>query len=261
MSSPQASSVVVTTSAPESPASGLRTAHRVLWYDSDALVVRQQGDECLESFHVTLVRDPGQLLRACGERAWDVVVVCSAVSSANALGLIAQVRRGHDAVGIVLLTAAFDEVFISRALSSGADDFVSLADTGDFAPRLQVAARRRLLPTLERARFALGNGISLDLMEQTVCTARERVQIAGNGFRILACLARAGCEIVSPERLCEFAGIQRAPGHANLQTEVWRLRRTLAWLAPLVENVRGKGYRIRPDLVRFPTVFHSSTPA
>ncbi|HEX9297411.1 MAG TPA: methyltransferase domain-containing protein, partial [Polyangiaceae bacterium] len=72
----------------------------------------------------------------------------------------------------------------------------------------------------------IGN-IIVDLFTETVSANGRLISLTKHQRRILKRLSLTPGAVVSPEELCNFAEIQMALNHENLQNEIWRLRRRL----------------------------------
>jgi DNA-binding response OmpR family regulator len=168
---------------------------------------------------------------------------CAEHSLSDSRRLFELTRNKEPAGRAVGLHAARDERDWARLGLMQMDDFVNKASSvfvPELCTRLERLAQRGRASEVRRF-----SGIEIDFITQMVRADGGAVQLAGHGWRIVQCLALAEGDCVSPEELCRFAGIQSSLSHANLQTEIWRLRNRLDKMRYLVESVRGRGYRLR----------------
>lgn len=203
----------------------------------------QTGGMALHRAH-----DETQLYEHVARGVSSVLLILDEVKDAP--HLCEQLRERSKSIGVVLLCGSLSEDVLRKAVVMGLDDYlqwstdVSAAEVGI---RLRLAIARRT--TREDPRLPITHGVELDLATQTLVLPTGRVELPAHSFRIVCCLAKARGAVVRPDQLCQEAGIQRSADHANLQTEVWRLRRALGAMGSVVENVRGQGYRLASSRV------------
>ncbi len=147
-------------------------------------------------------------------------------------------------VPVLILSARTDEIDRVLGFEAGADDYVPKP----FSPRelmLRVKAvlRRRQPIAPDTRQLRLGD-LHVDFDAHKVWVAGREVALTALEFRLLRSLAtRRGTVMSRSDLLSSAWGIEADITTRTVDTHVKRLREKLAEAAPLVETVRGVGYR------------------
>ena len=118
----------------------------------------------------------------------------------------------------------------------------------------------------ERECYAIADCV-LDVDAAALHRAGQRLPLAGLTFDLFVCLARHAPAVVSHGTLLDEVWQDANVGEETLKQRVRLLRKSLGEdsKAPtFIETVRGKGYKLMPDVVRIPeigSVGSQSTPA
>ncbi len=168
------------------------------------------------------------------------------ISGLEVCSLLKNDARTRD-VSILMLTAKGEEKDIVRGLEMGADDYVCKP----FSPRVLVARvqaviRRREKPEANAAAPIHAKDITIHPGRYEVLVNGQAVALTRTEFRILHLLAqRPGwvftrTQIVDGVRGPEYAVTDRA-----VDVQIVGLRKKLGACGPLIETVRGVGYRFQ----------------
>jgi len=151
--------------------------------------------------------------------------------------------REHSSVPILMLSGHADEAVRIRALTQGADDFVTKPfSTAELMARLQ-SLFRRIPPPPDTLTFA---DLTLDLAAHRVHKSGAEIPLTKKEFQILACLAQRPGAVLSPEVILREAwGPQFVHYIQTLRVHIGNLRKKLGttpWSTDYVRTVPGVGY-------------------
>lgn len=172
-----------------------------------------------------------------------------AVLDVNMPGLdgftVCETVRRQSVVPVIMLSARSLEEDVVRALSLGADDYI----TKPFSPRTLVARVRALLRRAATAdvKSIETGGATLDIERNELHVADMHVPLTPLETRLLNALFRHPGRLVPTDRLAAEAwGRAGAEERHALKQVVYRLRRKLedtTSFPGLLETTRGAGYR------------------
>jgi two-component system phosphate regulon response regulator PhoB len=150
-------------------------------------------------------------------------------------------------VPIMMLTAKTEEIDRIVGLEFGADDYV----TKPFSPREVVlrirAIMRRGEIKLEDERLTAGP-ITIDPARYEVSVSGKQINLTSLEFKLLRMLMQRRGRVQSRDRLLnDVWGYERIIDTRTVDTHVRRLRTKLGKVAPLIESVRGFGYRLKHE--------------
>jgi len=145
---------------------------------------------------------------------------------------------------IIMLTAKAEELDRVVGFELGADDYV----TKPFSPR-ELALRVRAV--LRRGRGAAAEGRILEKGELRVDVERHRcfvdggeIELTSKEFALLSELMSRPGRVLTRDRLLELVwGSDITVTSRTIDTHLKRLREKLGQAGPLIETVRGVGYR------------------
>jgi two-component system, OmpR family, phosphate regulon response regulator PhoB len=222
------------------------------------LVVEDERDiAALVAFHLTregyrvrTVETGQEALDAVASEKPDLLVLDLMLPGFSGYEVLQELRRQPELadVPVVILTARRDEADRVMGLELGADDYV----TKPFSPRelvLRVGAvlRRAQSPAVTGGgRTLRHDGVYVDLGAMRVLIDDEEVELTPTEYRLLVSLMERRGRVQSRQQLLETAW----DIHARIETRtvdmhVQRLRAKLGRYGPLIETVRGFGYRFR----------------
>jgi len=149
-------------------------------------------------------------------------------------------------IPVVLLTARAEEEDRVKGFEIGADDYVCKPfSPRELALRVEGLLRRRQERSDRQGRrFAVGS-ITLDEERHEVRVDGEIVDLTATEFRLLGLLLQRQGRVQSREQLLiNVWNYDEDMETRTVDTHVRRLREKLGAAAPLIETVRGVGYRI-----------------
>jgi len=153
-------------------------------------------------------------------------------------------------IPIVMLTARSEDTDVVAGLELGADDYI----TTPFSPRVLVARVRSVLrrragelpqPPTDRIRL---RELDIDLQRRQVRCRGQALELSATEFDLLVLLARrpgwvfSRAQIISGVRGEDYPVTERA-----VDVQVLGLRRKLGACGPLIQTVRGVGYRLQEE--------------
>jgi two-component system phosphate regulon response regulator PhoB len=153
-------------------------------------------------------------------------------------------------VPIIMLTARGDESDRVAGLDAGADDYITKPfSTKELLARVRAVLRRR---TPEQAGETLTiAGLSLDSATHRVSFSGEPLKLGPTEFKLLHYLMRNAERVHSRSQLLDGVwGDHVYIEERTVDVHVKRLREALMQAGPMVETVRGAGYRLtaKPSL-------------
>ena len=151
-------------------------------------------------------------------------------------------------VPIIMLTARGDEVDRVAGLDAGADDYIAKPfSTKELLARVRAVLRRR---TPEQAGEALSLGpLLLDPSTHSVSFDKRPLKLGPTEFKLLHYLMGHAERVHSRAQLLDKVwGDHVYIEERTVDVHVKRLREALAEAGPMVETVRGAGYRMTASL-------------
>ena len=200
-----------------------------------------------EGFSVEVAFDGEDGLWRASEATYDLIVLDIMLPKRNGFQVCAAIRDRGDWTPILMLTAKDGELDEAEALDTGADDYL----TKPFSFPVLVSRVRALLRRT-------GGGVPAEVVagELSIDPARRRarrgdaeVELTAREFDVLEFLVRRAGQVLSKREI--LAGVWEFDfdGDPNIvEVYIGRLRRKLggASATPLIETVRGAGYRAVP---------------
>ena len=208
-----------------------------------------------DGFHVLGVGAAVDLLELAERLRPDLLLVRDDLPDQPASELCRRLREGEpgrswdrDVPVIVLGQPQSDAVDRVRALTRGADDFVSAPFQYDeLVARIHAVLRRRAAGGGDR--FVAGD-LVVDMRTRRVTVAGDAVELAGKELGLLAKLASDPVRVWHKHELLRDVWGFRSMGRTRtLDSHASRLRRKLTrdGLRPYVINVWGVGYRLMDE--------------
>ena len=180
-----------------------------------------------------------------GAGGYDVIVLDWMLPGKSGLSVCRDLRARGVATPILMLTARDALSDRVSGLNTGADDYL----TKPFAFSELLARLHALLRRADLTRPALLTvaDLTLDPVSHRVTRAAVPVSLTPKEYAILDVLVRHAGHVVSRARLAEALADESREGMANVvDVHVSHLRRKLEpeGAAPLIQTVRGRGYRL-----------------
>ena len=238
---------------------GAATA-RVMIVDDDRELAETIADLLqVEGYETFVCTDARQVVDEFRERKADLLILDILMPRVDGLTLTSLIRQ-ESSVPIILLSAKGESGDRVIGLRFGADDYISKPfDADELVERVRTVLRRTGRGGAVPGGGATQEGASeevihfgdlvIDARSQEVWLKGERLTITPTEFRLLACLARNADHTVPRQQLLqEVWGLTNKSETRTVDMHVWRLREKLPETgpnSPIIETVRGFGYRLR----------------
>jgi two-component system, OmpR family, alkaline phosphatase synthesis response regulator PhoP len=151
------------------------------------------------------------------------------------------------AIPVIMLTARTEEADMVAGLETGADDYI----TKPFSPKVLVARlravmrRREVLATPAAGKIRAHN-VTVDISRHEAFCGGEEVPLSATEFAILAFLMTNPGWVFSRARIIDAVRGKDYPvTERSVDVQILGLRKKLGSCGPLIETVRGVGYRFR----------------
>jgi two-component system OmpR family response regulator len=177
---------------------------------------------------------------------YDVIVLDRMLPDGDGLSFIDEIRRGGNAVPILVLSALGEVNHRVEGLHAGGDDYlVKPFDIAELAARIAVLSRRAQT-SVPATEIHVG-GLSIDLITHRVSREERDIRLQPREFKLLEYLARHAGQVVTRAMLLEAVwGLKFDPQTNVVDVHISRLRNKLdaGFPRPLLHTVRGEGYRL-----------------
>jgi len=198
----------------------------------------------------TAVNGPGALKAALADQP-DLIVLDLMLPGMDGYEVLRRLRRDErtEMIPVILLTARREEEERVKGFEVGADDYI----TKPFSARelsLRVSAllrRSKAQPVSTTRRLSVGP-VALDREAHLAFCGDEEIELSPLEYRLLEILLERRGRVQSRRRLLDAVW----ESNSGLETRtvdmhVARLRQKLGESGPLIETVRGVGYRFRAE--------------
>ena len=179
------------------------------------------------------------------QNLFDLIVLDLMLPGKDGKSLLRSLRAKRIHTPVLILTAQEGKVTIVELLNCGADDYMAKPfDLGELIARIKALIRRSKgvsTPTLSIA------DLEIDTVRQTVTRDTQAIELSPTEYRILEYFAHRPRAIVSKKELLEHLYDYDWEHHSNvIEAHISNLRRKLrcATEATIIENMRGRGYRL-----------------
>ena len=201
-----------------------------------------------EGYAIDIARDGVEGLWYAAENPYDVVILDIMLPELSGYELCARLREAGDWTPILMLTARDGDRDEADALDTGADDFLRKP----FSFAVLVARVRALVRRGRRERPAVlvAAGLRLDPAAHRCWRGDAEVTLTAREFAVLEYLLRRAGDVVSKAAILKNVWDFSFDGDPNIvEVYIRRLRQKLdaPFAAPLIETVRGAGYRLATD--------------
>jgi DNA-binding response OmpR family regulator len=176
--------------------------------------------------------------------AYDILVLDIGLPDMTGLEIAATLREDGDRTPILFLTARDSEEQIVEGLEIGADGYMTKPfSIPELRARVRAIGRRRSMDLEPRLVF---EDLVLETTTREVTRGDKRLNLTEVEFKLLAAIMAGRGEIRTREQLLnEVWRITFDPETGILDVHMSNLRKKLNQAGPpLLETVRGKGYRL-----------------
>ena len=226
-----------------------KTKARILVVEDDAALLRGLLDVLVfNGYDVKGVEDGGAGLRAGADEQFDLILLDVMLPTIDGFSICEKIRREKPTQGIIIITAKGAEDDIVTGFKAGADDYI----TKPFSLREVMV---RVEAVLRRTGKHLGDeevhcrGIFFDGKNLKASVKDHSVELTRREMDIIIYLYRHQDRIVSKKELLTEVWHY---ADADIETRtvdihMLKLRKKISTLIgdePLIETVRGEGYRL-----------------
>lgn len=216
----------------------------------DELPMRTALQDCLqaEGYRVLVATDgEAGLQRVLAEKP-DLVLLDVMLPRLDGFALCAELRRVHQNVPVLMLTAKGHVEDRVTGLDAGADDYlVKPFSTDELLARVRALLRRVRKQKSSPPRLDLGE-IHVDFVQQRVIGPRGELHLTAKEFSMLRLMVEAGGEPITRERFLDVVwGYAAFPTTRTVDNHIASLRSKLEedsenpqW----IQTVHGVGYRL-----------------
>lgn len=200
-------------------------------------------------YQVRCVGDGEAGLAEASAGRFDVIVLDRMLPGLDGISLVQRLRTRGDYTPVLILSALGEVDDRVAGLKAGADDY--LAKPFSFAElqaRIEVMIRRR---AVDAAKTVLQvEDLHMDLLANQVARAGQLIQLQPREYKLLEFMMRHAGQVVTRAMLLEQVwGYHFDPQTNVIDVHISRLRQKIDrdFEVPLLETVRGAGYRLGPE--------------
>jgi len=187
--------------------------------------------------------EAGAVLEGDGSEV-DLILLDLGLPSGDGRDLLRQVRRRGGTMPVIILTARAEVADKVDGLNAGANDYVTKPFSFDeLLARIRAASRSVAQPTASE--LSVGD-LRLDLLSKVAWRAGRRIDLAPREWALLELFMRHPNQVLSRAQILGHVWDYSFDTGSNVvDVYVGYLRRKLSCpgLSPMVETVRGAGYR------------------
>lgn len=215
---------------------------RLLLVEDDAMIGRAMRQGLGDAgFVVDWVTDGQAAELALANGVYDLALLDLGLPGKDGMALLRDLRKRHDPVPVLIVTARDALADRIAGLNEGADDYVLKPfDLDELVARVRALLRRRAGvagPLLE------SGSLVLDPVKREVRLQGEAVSLSAKEFALLETLMQRPGAVLSREQLEDaLYGWEREVGSNAVEVHLHNLRRKLG--ADIIRNVRGVGYKV-----------------
>jgi two-component system, OmpR family, response regulator len=179
-------------------------------------------------------------------RRYDVVLLDIMLPGRDGLSILRSLRDQKNAVPVILLTARGQLSERVEGLNLGADDYVAKPFFLDeLIARVHAVLRRA---SGEELSVLQAGDLSVNLITREVRRGGNPVELTSRELALLTCLMNSPGRVFTRTQLCEHVwNYHHDPGTNLVDVYIQRVRKKIGDdpAMPLVETLRGVGYRFR----------------
>lgn len=221
------------------------------------LVVEDDGDIRLLLAHALEQAGHSVVMAGSGKRALELarsiapdLVILDWVLPDVAGATLAEALRSDprtQQIPFIVVSARCGEADRIHGLELGADDYVTKPfSVRELLLRVQVALRRSSVPPAADIGLLRFGPLTIDIHDRRVLLENEALELTPMEFKLLAAMAARNDRVHSREALlADVWGVHPGLETRTVDMHVKRLREKLKSAAPMIETVRGVGYRLR----------------
>jgi len=227
---------------------------RILIVEDDLHIAQLVGYNLEQAgYHWTTATRGDTVLPALEKSPADLIILDVMLPGTNGFDVCKQIKAhsGFARIPIIMLTAKGEEIDRVLGLELGADDYV----VKPFSPRELVLRVKKLLqrqqPTTNNQTPATSpqdllqeGNLCVDIPRHKVTVDQTEITLTAMEFKLLITLLERRGRVQSREQLlADVWDIAADVTTRTVDTHIKRLRQKLGNSGPLIETVRGTGYR------------------
>ncbi|BFT31258.1 response regulator transcription factor [Alteromonas sp. D210916BOD_24] len=224
---------------------------KVLLVEDDPKVAAHIANGLLGEGHECISVSDGALgLQEASSRDVDVVILDVMLPQIDGFSVLEKLRETGNSTPVLMLSAKSQVEDKVKGLRSGANDYLTkpfafeelLARVEGLAGRNKESGDKTLIKV---------GDLTLDLVNRKVLRGEQEIDLQSKEFQLLECLLRHRGKVVTRSMLLEQVWNYHFDPQTNvIDVHISRLRQKVdkAFNVPLIETVRGTGYRIADGL-------------
>lgn len=220
---------------------------KVLIVEDDQTVATYLSAALQTAGHNTCVKGDGKDAVALALKAhFDLVIIDMRLPEIDGLTVLERIRKEKKALAVLLLgTTSPSDENLAHLYSDTTDYLCKPVGSEDLLTTIDRLLRRSASATNETT-LTVGD-LTLDLQQRKVTRGGTELALLAKEFQLLECLLRNRGQVVSRSMLLERVWNYHFDPQTNLiDVHISRLRQKVdrTFNIPLIETVRGTGYRI-----------------
>lgn len=222
----------------------------VLLIEDDLTVAQNIRQGLTAAGHSCDMHNDGKAgLQAATESVYDLVILDIMLPSIDGLSILEAMRNDNVTTPVLLLSAKSDVDDKVRGLRSGANDYLTKPFAfEELLARAEGLAGRKADGD-DATHIRVGE-LVLDRLNRKVRRGDIEIELQSKEFQLLECLLRHRGKVVTRSMLLEHVWNYHFDPQTNvIDVHISRLRQKVdkTFNVPLIETVRGTGYRISGD--------------
>lgn len=219
---------------------------QILVADDDIDILTTIADQLqLQGFSVDCATQGRQVLELAANNHYDVMVLDVMMPGGDGLTACRQLRQSGCRTPVLFLTARDTLDDKISGFEAGADDYlVKPFAIAELQCRIQALSKRTSHQKISR--LTLGD-LAMDLDQGSASRAGQVLKLNPLQFKLLRYLLIKAPDVVTRQQLEHELWRDSPPDSDALRSHLYQLRRIIdkPFAAPMLENVRGMGYRLQ----------------
>lgn len=203
-----------------------------------------------ENHLVTIAENGASGIELARANEFDVIILDLMLPDIHGYEICGRLRQEGIQTPILILSAMDAIEDRVKGLRSGADDYLTKPfDFEELLARLEVITKRREGAPAKTSRLRIAD-LVFDKERLEVIRGSERINLTAKELALLELLMSAPGKVFSRTRILNTVwGYSKDPLTNVVDVYIARLRKKIMQpgASPLIETVRGYGYRINPD--------------
>jgi two-component system response regulator QseB len=219
---------------------------RILIVEDDPRIHRPLADDLRRQGHSVDVVEHGSAgVDFAATQVHDLVLLDILLPGIDGLEICRQLRAGHSAAFIMMITALEGTPTKVEALDAGADDYiVKPFDLAELSARIRAISRRS---RGARNPVLTWGGLELEPARRLVTWGGTAVPLTRTEYAILETLMRSPKQVFGRAALRDkFTTFENGADHDSIKTHIMNIRTKVraAGAGDPIQNVYGVGYRL-----------------